>query len=271
MLTPEKAMTACASAAAAHAAAAEWDQAVQHTVRSLIERLALANGLAAPELPRPHMPDAETALDEMGPLDGWHLADVGEVHQRLLAHTATRHADGTITVQRGAGKRFEQGSWYTPPQLATDMCRLTIGPQLDRLAQHPDPGNMLQVLAMDPACGAGVFLVEAARLIAGRFAARVCGMDPAPDVLVRAAMPTVMRECIFGVDIDPVAIDLAKTAVWIETGGRAPFTFMDRNIIVGNALNDEMPPAFSEARGEPVDNEERREWYAAQRQPEPAT
>ena len=111
-----------------------------------------------------------------------------------------------------------------------------------------------------------MFLVEAARLIASRLAARVSGQDPAPEAHVRAALPVVMRECIYGVDIDPIAIDLAKCALWLEIDGRAPYTFMDRNIICGNALADEMPPAFSEARGEPVDNEERRRlWEESQR------
>ncbi|MGW4754357.1 hypothetical protein [Streptomyces chartreusis] len=63
-------------------------------------------------------------------------------------------------------------------------------------------------------------------------------------------------------DIDPVAIDVAKTALWLEAGGRVRFTFMDRNVIVGNALDDEMPPAFSEQRGESLDTETRRKEYA---------
>ncbi len=108
-----------------------------------------------------------------------------------------------------------------------------------------------------------MFLIEAARLIAGRLATRISGEDPPPAAHLRHALPLVMRECIFGVDIDPVAVDLAKAALWLEIDGREPFDFMNRNVIVGNALDDEMPPAFSEARGEPVDNAERRKQYAA--------
>ncbi|MFD0509277.1 N-6 DNA methylase [Streptomyces chiangmaiensis] len=167
------------------------------------------------------------------------------------------------TKRAGLAKRGEQGSWYTPPELAHEMCRLAIGPQLDRLQQHPNPENVLQVLAMDPCCGAGVFLIEATRLIAERFALRLFGT--APEAAIKAVIPTVLRECIFGVDIDPVAIDLAKTALWLEAGGRVPFTFMDRNVIVGNALDDEMPPAFSEQRGEPLDAETRRKEYESSR------
>lgn len=261
MITPSAAVAACTRAAEEFAADHEWQPAVQYTVRALIDRLAAVHGLPPSGLEYPHNAAAAAALDVMGPLKGWHVLDIGEIHQRLLQLTPVRDADGRMTTQRaGLGKRGEQGSWYTPPQLAHEMCRLTIGPELDRLQQHPNPENVLQVLAVDPACGAGVFLIEATRLIAERFALRLFGT--APEAAIKAVIPTVLKECIFGVDIDPVAIDLAKTALWLEAGGRVPFTFMDRNVIVGNALDDEMPPAFSEQRGEPLDAETRRKEYA---------
>ncbi|WP_333745577.1 N-6 DNA methylase [Streptomyces sp. IBSBF 2950] len=264
-VTPEAALAACARAAEAHAQNAEWRQALHFTVRSLIDRLAEAKLLPPPKLERPHVQEAEDALDTLGPLEGWHVMDLGEVHQQLLERTVTRHSDGTATVDRkDLAVRAILGSWYTPPQVAEAMCRLSIGPQLDRLAQHPDPGNLLQVLSIDPACGAGVFLIEAARLIAGRLAERVSGVSPAPAAHMKHALPLVMRECIFGVDIDPVAVDLARMALWLEIDGREPFGFMDRNVIVGNALDDEMPPAFTERRGDlPTAAERRRGWADA--------
>lgn len=264
MITGEQAIADTTRATEAHATAgAEWGDAVRYTVRSLVDRLAAARGMPSSELAFPHVPDAERALDSLGPLEGWHVIDLGEIHQRLLELTPDRGRDGRVTANRkGLGRRDALGSWYTPPEVAEAMCRLSIGPQLDQLAAHPDPGNLLQVLAIDPACGAGVFLIEATRLIARRYAARLCGMSRPPELLVQAVKPQVMRECVFGVDIDPVAIDLAKTALWLEIEGREPFDFMDRNIIVGNALDDEMPPAFSERRGEPIDAEERRKAYA---------
>jgi hypothetical protein len=261
MITPERAMAACTRSAEAHALTEPWPRAVHLTVRSLIDRLAVARGLKAP-LEDDRVPPAEAALDDLGPLDGWHVPDLGEVHQRLLELTPHRAEDGTVSARRDSlGRRDAQGSWYTPPEVAQAMCRLAIGPQLDHLDQHPDPGNLLQVLAIDPACGAGVFLIEAARLIAGRLAERVSGISPAPPEHLRHALPVVMRECVFGIDIDPVAVDLAKTALWLEVDGREPFAFMDRNVIVGNPLDLEQPPAFTERRGEPATAEERRKAY----------
>ncbi|MFG3157119.1 N-6 DNA methylase [Streptomyces sp. NPDC048219] len=261
-VTPEAAVTACANAAQAYAQTADWPQARQYTLRCLIDRLAQARGLQPPRLTRPADPAAEQALDALGPLDGWHIMDLGEVNQQLLQLTVSRGPDGSATVDRkGLGARATLGSWYTPPEVAAAMCRLSFGPQLGKLSQHPDPGNVLQILVIDPACGAGVFLIEATRLIARRLAERVSGVTPAPAVHLKHALPVVMRECVFGVDIDPVAVDLARTALWLEVDGRMPFDFMDRNVIVGNALDDEMPPAFTERRGDlPTAAERRGTW-----------
>ncbi|KIF67588.1 hypothetical protein HY68_01395 [Streptomyces sp. AcH 505] len=256
-------------AAEEHATAGtDWSNAVHHMVRSLIDRVAVAKGLPAPGLTRPHVPVAEAILDELGPLDGWHILDVGEVHQQLLALTVVVGKDGRAVAKRhAAGKRGmaargDQGAWYTPPEIAEAMCRLSIGPQLDRLDQHPDPWNVLEISAIDPAAGAGVFLIEAARLIARRFADRLAiqhvGRSHAPDTLVAKVMPEVMETCIYGVDIDPVAVDLAKAALWLEIDGQAPFTFMDRNVVVGNALDLDLPPAYAERHGEPPTAAERR-------------
>lgn len=268
MITPQEAVAITTRATEAHArAGAAWGDAVRHTVRSLIDRLAATRGLPATGLDYPTNEDAERALDELCGLDDWHILDIGEVHQRLLELTLGQGEDGVIRARKeSVGKRGEQGAWYTPPELAREMCRLTFGPQLDRLSEHPDPLNMLQILAIDPACGAGVFLLEAARLISGRFAGRLYGIDigDVPEPVIQAALPDVMRECIFGIDIDPVAVDLAKATLWLETGGREPFTFLDRNIICGNALDLDQPPAFTEKRGDPPTAELRRKaFYAA--------
>jgi type I restriction-modification system DNA methylase subunit len=128
------------------------------------------------------------------------------------------------------------------------MARVSIEPQMDRLSRHPDPGNVLQILAVDPSCGAGVFLVACARLIAHRYAERLFG--EASDLTVAIVMPEVLDQSIFGIDIDPVAVDLAKAALWFEISGEQPITFMDRNIIAGDALAgpEVEPPRLRERR-----------------------
>src|SRR5204863_1813553 len=116
MITSEEALAACTRAAEAHASEdAEWQEAVHHMVRSLIDRLALHRGLPAPGLPRPQVLAAEAALDAMGPLEGWSVLDVSDAYQLLLELTVTRKADGTtVAAKQGLGKRDTLGSWYTP-------------------------------------------------------------------------------------------------------------------------------------------------------------
>ncbi len=141
-------------------------------------------------------------------------------------------------------------SYYTPPWAAAAMVRFSIGLAVERMVSSADPRAVLHVLAVDPACGAGVFLVEAARLITAAYAGRLAGRaDPA---LARVLLPEVMAECVFGMDRDPVAVDLARAALWAEMGGEQPVTYMDRNVVCVNSLSgpDAQPPKLAERLGE---------------------
>jgi hypothetical protein len=96
--------------------------------------------------------------------------------------------------------------------------------------------------------------VSAARRIAGRYAALILGAQP-DESMVRLVLPEVMTECVFGLDIDPVAVTLAKSALWLETLGKEDITFMDRNVIVGNPLSGPgaMPPKLEERYPTPAE------------------
>ena len=95
---------------------------------------------------------------------------------------------------------------------------------------------LLGVTVIDPACGSGHFLLAAARRIATRVAhARAEGVASAEDY--RHALRDVARSCIHGVDRNPMAVELTKVALWIETvePGK-PLGFLDANIRCGDAL-----------------------------------
>ena len=109
---------------------------------------------------------------------------------------------------------------------------------LDRVeAEADDPAAaLLSVTVIDPACGSGHFLLAAARRIATRLArARAGGVASAEDY--RHALRDVARACIHGVDRNPMAVELAKVALWIETvePGK-PLGFLDANIRCGDSL-----------------------------------
>jgi type I restriction-modification system DNA methylase subunit len=89
---------------------------------------------------------------------------------------------------------------------------------LDRVeAEADDPTRaLLSVTVIDPACGSGHFLLAAGRRIATRLArARAGGVASAEDF--RHALRDVARDCLHGVDRNPMAVELTKVALWIET------------------------------------------------------
>lgn len=211
------------------------DQAI---TRLLVDRLAARHGGKPPTwpaLPTPVDPDAlAKARAHLDGLDmtGWDMNDVGTCYEQLISR--------------------KNAAWYTPPEVAQGMAQFSIGMQLDQLAAaHPDdPHVVFRIVALDPACGAGVFLVAAARLIATRYAERLFGRTS--PAAVAAVMQDVMEETVFGVDIDPVAVELARAALWLEARCRPPITFMDRNVVCGDTLAGPhvQPPKLAERLGE---------------------
>lgn len=203
----------------------------QIVIRTLIDRLAAHRGLLAPDWPPMSTPvDSATlakARTELADLDmtGWEIVDIAAAYEHLLGR-----AD----------------AWFTPPQVAEAMVQFSLAPQLDRLSRHPDPGNILQVQAIDPSCGGGVFLTAAASFIATRYAQRLFG--EATDLTLSIVLPEVLSETIFGIDIDPVAVDISKAALWFLIGGEQPITFMDHNIICADPLAGPhvQPPKLAE-------------------------
>jgi hypothetical protein len=177
-------------------------------------------------------------------MTGWDMCDVSAAYEHLLHPKA----------------RMDKAAFYTPPEAAHFMVRFSLGQAAEMLAADPDPRAVLQILAVDPACGAGVFLVEAARYIATVLANRLSGRrdadltrpEPSNPKLARLMLPEVMTECVFGADIDPVAVDLARAALWFLADGEQHITAMDRNVVIVNPLSgpDAQPPKLAERLGD---------------------
>lgn len=168
------------------------------------------------------------------------IADYGEDKVDVYALA------NTYESMQHMGKRKEGGVWYTPQPIAAAMSRLGLGQGIRQVG--PEPHQILRLIACDPACGVGPFLIEGARFLAAQYAGRLIGADPTED-LVDAVLPKVILECVFGMDIDPVAVDLAKLALSLETGGTLTSAALDRHIICGNPLEGASPPAMEEKLG----------------------
>ncbi len=136
------------------------------------------------------------------------------------------------------------GSYYTPDSLVQELIRSALDPVIEqRLAANPaNPTEaLLSIRVIDPACGSGHFLLAAARRLAEKLA-QLRSLEGGQEGAIqpqdyRHALREVVTRCIFGVDRNPMAIELARMALWLEgyEEGR-PLGFLDHHLQVGDAL-----------------------------------
>jgi len=164
--------------------------------------------------------------------------ELGSVYEGLLELVPVREDAGrTFSFAGGAEARGNarkvSGSYYTPDSLVQCLLDSALDPVLERVEAEGGAEAILELNVIDPACGSGHFLLGAARRMATRVA-QLRNPD-APDY--NAAMRDVVRNCIHGVDRNPMAIELAKVALWIESvePGK-PLGFLDANIQCGDSL-----------------------------------
>ncbi|URI16139.1 Eco57I restriction-modification methylase domain-containing protein [Brevundimonas albigilva] len=170
--------------------------------------------------------------------------EFGSVYESLLELQPQLGEDGKTlhfaseAVEQKGNQRKITGSYYTPDSLVQLLLDTTLDPVLDeREAQAVDPAAaLLELTVIDPACGSGHFLLAAARRIATRVARhRTGGVPSASDF--RHALRDVACRCLYGVDRNPMAVELTKVALWIEAlePGR-PLAFFDAQIRCGDSL-----------------------------------
>jgi hypothetical protein len=170
--------------------------------------------------------------------------ELGSVYESLLELQPQLGADGRslafaseVAEQRG-NQRKTTGSYYTPDNLVQALLNTALDPVLDKTdTESDDPSKaLLQLRIIDPACGSGHFLLAAARRIATRLARiRAEGTPSTEDF--RHALREVARCCIHGVDRNPMAVELTKVALWIETVDPGlPLGFFDAQIRCGDSL-----------------------------------
>lgn len=195
------------------------------------------------------------------PVDYRHLGaeELGSVYESLLELIPRIDlAEHTFGLEQVSGnERKTTGSYYTPPALVSALLDTALEPLLDdavKNADNPEDAQrrLLKITVCDPACGSGGFLVASARRIARRLAAVRSGEDEPTPADVRHALRDVVGQCIYGVDINEMAADLAKVSLWLEAmePGK-PLGFLDARIKVGNALLGATPALL--AAGVPDD------------------
>jgi hypothetical protein len=167
---------------------------------------------------------------------------VAALGKRVSPHTPHLLKAGDIFLQPTEERR-RSGSHYTPRSLTEPIVRTTFRPIFDRLGEQATPEQILDLKVCDPAMGSGAFLVEACRLLADRLVrawethrSTPKNIPPDEDVLTFARR-LVAERCVYGVDKNIFAVDLAKLSLWLATLAREhPFTFLDHSLRYGDSL-----------------------------------
>jgi len=193
---------------------------------------------------------AKSAGGPLAPIDYRNMGteELGSVYESLLelvpeVDLHARHFGfvGITSAGSTAGNdRKLTGSYYTPDSLVQELIKSALDPVIEqRLAANPaTPVEALLALrVIDPACGSGHFLLAAARRLAERLAALRSPDGAVTPLAYRHALREVIGRCIFGVDRNPMAVELARTALWLEgfEEGR-PLSFLDHHLQCGDAL-----------------------------------
>jgi hypothetical protein len=139
-------------------------------------------------------------------------------------------------------ERKSTGSYYTRPELVHELIKSTLVPVMEgrfKIAKTAGEKEkaLLSLKVCDPAAGSGHFLLAAARRIGRELAKVRSGEDEPTPTEFRKAVRDVIQHCIYGVDLNPLAVDLCKVALWLEGHNRGyPLTFLDHRIKCGNSL-----------------------------------
>ena len=197
------------------------------------------------------------------------VRELGSIYEGLLEHRLILQ-DGTLTWEKDPSERKKTGSYYTPEYIVSYIVEKTVGPLVDEIEQELREEltsldekvrrargenrrllqkernkllagareRVLNLKILDPAMGSGHFLVSACNYLARRIAgleAALTGkeMEEAVSELKR----TVAVRSLYGVDLNPLATELAKLSLWLHTVAKGkPLSFLDHHLRTGNSL-----------------------------------
>jgi hypothetical protein len=182
---------------------------------------------------------------DMGP------EELGSIYESLLELVPMISADARrFDFAKGAetkgNARKTSGSYYTPDSLVQELLNSALEPVIEqRISGASDPqAALLTITVCDPACGSGHFLLAAARRLASRLAQLRAQGTPSGDDY-RHALRDVITHCIYGVDLNPMALELARMSLWLETmTPDKSLGFLDHHLQCGDALLGVLDPSI---------------------------
>lgn len=164
------------------------------------------------------------------------VEEFGSVYEGLLEFEPVVE-NGEFRFKQG-DDRSSSGSHYTPEELVKPLIVHSLDYIIaDKLKEADPEQGLLSITVCDVACGSGHILLSAARRIGFELARVRSNEDqPTPSVL-RVAVRDVIKNCIYGVDLNPLAVELCKVALWLEAHEPGqPLNFLDHHIKNGNAI-----------------------------------
>jgi hypothetical protein len=168
------------------------------------------------------------------------VEEFGSVYQGLLEfEPRITEIDGNLHFAFAAGdERAATGSHYTEDELVQPLLQHSLDHLIAEKLKQPDPAAaLLSLRVADISCGSGHILLAAARRIAMALAIVRTGDDQPSPAAFREAIRDVIKNCIYGVDLNPLAVELCKVALWLEAHVPGePLGFLDHHIKCGNSI-----------------------------------
>ncbi len=172
------------------------------------------------------------------------VEEFGSVYEGLLEYDPLITKQGGVyqfNLVKGSG-RSSSGSHYTPDELVQPLIKHSLDYVIkDKLKSSDQKSEkekaLLSIKVCDVACGSGHILLNAARRIGTELAKVRTGEDQPSPAPLRLAIRDVIKNCIYGVDKNPLAVELCKVALWLEAHNPGePLNFLDHHIKCGDAI-----------------------------------
>ncbi len=178
------------------------------------------------------------------------VEEIGSIYESLLDFTPRVAEEDTVVEgktytkgkffldPRGAARK-STGSYYTNPKLVNELIKSALKPVMeDRLKVVEDKVQaLLSLKVCDPAMGSGAFLIAATNFLGKELAKIRTGTEYPSEKEERRARRDVLQHCIYGVDLNPMAVELAKVSLWIDACvADMPLNFLDHHLKCGNSL-----------------------------------
>jgi N-6 DNA Methylase len=175
------------------------------------------------------------------------VEQLGAVYETLLDYRPrigppsrgdARRDASPVTLEIRRGLRKQTATFYTPLPLADYVVRRTLAP----LVAAAEPSDILELRIVDPAMGSGAFLVAACRYLASAYEEALIrrgdchpgDIDDAENARIRRS---IAERCLYGVDLNPMAVQLARLSVWLATlAADRPLSFLDHRLVVGDSV-----------------------------------